>query len=117
MKPLDEELKSALRRVEPPAGFAERVLEQARREADSKPGIAHWLSGWWRPQTLRWAAAFGFACILAAAGMVRYRENRQARIQGELAGAQARLALQIASSKLNAVLKDAAQPARRNLEN
>ena len=26
MEPLDDELKSALRRVEPPAGFAERVL-------------------------------------------------------------------------------------------
>jgi hypothetical protein len=116
MKPLEDELKSALRRVEPPAGFAERVLAQARQKADSKPGFAERLRAMFRPRTIRWAAAFASACVLVLAA-VRYREYRQAKIQGELASAQARQALRIASAKLNAVLKDAARPPHRNLEN
>lgn len=116
MKPLDDELKSALRRVEPPAGFAERVLARARQQADSKPGFAVRLRGLLRPRVLRWAAAFAAACVLVVAA-VQYREYRQEKIQGDLAGAQARQALQIASAKLNAVLKDVAQPPHRNLEN
>jgi hypothetical protein len=116
MKPLDEELKSALRRVKPPAGFAERVLAQARQQADPKAGFAARLRGLFRPRTIRWAAAFATACVLVLAA-VRYRQYQQVKIQGELASAQARQALQIASAKLNAVLKDAARPPHRNLEN
>jgi hypothetical protein len=116
MKPLDEELKSALRRVEPPDGFAERVLAQARQQADSKLGFAERLRGLLQPHALRWAAAFAAACVLVVAG-VRYHEYQQAKMQGELASVQARQALRIASAKLNAVLKDAAQPPHRDLEN
>jgi hypothetical protein len=116
MKPLEDELKSALRRVEPPAGFAERVLAQARQQAESKSGFAERLRSLFRPRALRWAAAFTTACVLVLAA-VRYREYQQARIQGERASTQARQALRIASAKLNAVLKDAAQPPHRNLEN
>jgi hypothetical protein len=116
MKPLDEELRSALRRVEPPEGLAERVLARARQQADGKPGIAARLRGLFRPRTIRWAAAFATACVLVVAA-VRYREYQQEKTQGELVCAQARQALQIASAKLNTVLKDAAQPPHRNLEN
>ncbi len=116
MKRLEDELKTALRRVEPPAGFAERVLAQARQQADSKPGFAARLRGLFRPRAVRWAAAFASACVLILAA-ARYRQYQQVKIQGELASAQARQALRIASAKLNAVLKDAARPPHRNLEN
>jgi hypothetical protein len=117
MKPFEEELKDALRRVEPPAGFAERVLDRAGKKSHSRPSLADWFRALFRPRPVRWAAAFGLACLLAVIGTESYRQHQQARIQGEIAGAQARLALQIASTKLNAVLKDAARTNRHNLEN
>jgi hypothetical protein len=117
MKPLDDELKSALHRIEPPDGFAERVLGRARSEQAAAPGLlARWRAAL-RPRAAGWAAGLALACFLVIFGAVRYREHEQARIRGEQAGAQARLALQIASAKLNAVLKVAAQPVRRNFEN
>lgn len=117
MKPLEDELKNALRRVEPPSGFAERVLELAKNEARSKPSVVERIRELFRPKSIRWVAALGFACLLMVIGAMRYREAQQARIQGEIASAQARLALQIASTKLNAVFKDAARSTRHNLEN
>jgi hypothetical protein len=116
MKPLDDEVKSALRRVEPPAGFAERVLAQARRQPDSNPGFVGWLRVKFPPRAVRWAVAFGAACVLILAG-ARYRQYRQEKIQGMRAAAQARQALAIASGKLNAAFQEAARPSRRNLEN
>jgi hypothetical protein len=117
MKPLEEELKSALRRIEPPDGFAERVLAEARRGRHSKPGFGEWLRAALRPRAVRWAAGFALVCLLVVFGAIRRYNREQARIQGERAGAQARLALQIASTKLNAVLKVAATPGRGNLKN
>jgi hypothetical protein len=117
MNPLDEELKSALRRVEPPRGFAERVLARARRESEAKPGILQSLRAMFRPRAIRWAAALSFVFLFVLFGALRYHEQQQAKMQAEIAGAQARLALQIASAKLNAVLRDVARPERRSAEN
>lgn len=117
MKSLDDELKSVLRRVEPPEGFAERVLARARREENSKAAAGQRLKALFRIPAVRWALAFGLGCFLAVFAVQRYRERQRARVQGEIAGAQARIALQIASAKLNAALRDAAQPDRRRSEN
>jgi hypothetical protein len=117
MKPLDDELKLSLRRVEPPPGFAERVLARARQESEAKAGYLQALRAILAPKAVRWAAALSFIFLFALFGAIRYRERQQAKIQAEIAGAQARLALQIASAKLNAVLRDAARPERRNAEN
>lgn len=117
MKPLDDKLKSALRRVEPPEGFAERVLARARQEKESRSTFGQSLKALFRLPAIRWAVAFGLGCFLAIFAVQRYREHRQARIQGEIAGAQARIALQIASAKLNAAFRDAARPDRRRFEN
>ena len=51
MKPLDEELRSALRRLEPPPDFAKRVL--ARIEAGRHPK-----AGWGRARLTSWMASF-----------------------------------------------------------
>ena len=117
MKPIEEELKDSLRRVEPSAGFAERVMARARLETRSKPTFAQRFREWFRPKPVRWAAAMGFVCLVIVVGVLQYQEAQNRRLQGERASEQARIALQIASAKLNAVFKDAERSSRHNLEN
>ncbi len=99
MKPLDDQLREALRRRDPGPDFTARVL--ARAAAGPVPRESLWrrlaaaLSG----MNLRWATA-ALACLLVVAAGVGYRE-RQVRIQGEAAKEQLVRALQIAGSKLN----------------
>ena len=83
MSRLDDELKIALRREEPPPGFVERVLARA----DSR-----------RPCHLWWAAAIASAVLLAAG--VEFEHHRRVRVEGEQARARVMLALQITGSKL-----------------
>lgn len=115
MNPLDDELKRALERREPPDGFTRRVLERAG--AGAKRGGARRGLGWlWLPQ-FRWAAA-AVAGLLIAASAVEYQRYRRAQAEGERAREQVMLALQIASSKLNGALGEvrqveARQPAGR----
>jgi hypothetical protein len=117
MKPLDDELRSVLRRVEPPEGFAERVLARARMEENSRRTLGESLKAFLRFPAVRWAMACGLGCFLTVFAVQRYREQQRARHQGELAGAQARIALQIASAKLNSALRDVARPDRHRTEN
>lgn len=117
MKPLDEELKSALRPVEPPDGFAEKVVARARMGKKSELTFGQSFRAGLRPDALRWGAAFCLACLILVFGVIRYRRVQETRVEAQIAGAQAKLALQIASAKLNAALKDAAHPSRHNLEN
>jgi hypothetical protein len=86
MSRLDDELKSAMRREEPPPGFADRVL--ARVEAK-------------RPVRPWWAAAIA-ATVLLAAG-VEFEHQRRLRAEGEQAKEQVMLALQITGSKLQII--------------
>jgi hypothetical protein len=104
MKPLDAELRSALRRKEPPKGFAERVLARVISQPvvirDPRP-LAAWLG---RRTILRWAAAAVLACLLGL-GFAEYHQRRE----GERAKAQVMLALHIAGSQLNGTLEDVVQ--------
>ncbi len=101
MKPIEEELRSALRRQEPPEGFAARVLARVAALPAER-------TAWWAPlRTLlrsprwRWAAAAVAACLLAAALVVHHRRQQRMEAQGEVAKAQVMKALRIASAKLN----------------
>jgi anti-sigma-K factor RskA len=87
---LDDELRNALRREEPPAGFAERVLARAAAQArePARP--------WWRLAGMRVASVAACAVLLVAAG-VGYRQW-----QGETAKHKALLALGIAGGDLHA---------------
>jgi hypothetical protein len=100
----DDELKAALKRREPPEGFAERVL--ARAQAPAAARQPSWRERWaWLIPTRRpaWVAAGVVAAMLLAASGVEYHRLRQ----GELARQQVILALEIAGSKLNYVQKRA----------
>ena len=106
MNQLEEELRKALRRVEPPAGFAERVL--ARTAADKGKEKAHarsWFS-WLGGSGLRWATACALCAALAASGIAYHHEERK---RGEQAKAQLMLALRITSSKLQIATQNVRQ--------
>jgi hypothetical protein len=123
---LEEKLKLALRREEPPAEFADRVMSRIARLPEEikqeKPGENAGLAGArdevksWRQKLLaifefpqlKWAmaGAMAAALLIAGFGVYRNRENERQRMlaeiaDGELAKEQVILAMRIASEKLN----------------
>ena len=93
MKHLENELRNALRREEPPEGFAERVLAQATETKQISPINVFARAGF------RWALA-GALCLLLAVAGVEYWQRKQEKAQGEAAKAQLMLALRITANKL-----------------
>jgi len=96
MTQMDHELKRALRRVEPPAGFAGRVLARAANENQGRPpsrGFRGFVAGF--------AAAAALAIVVS--GGLRYRAEQRRQAQGEEARRQVLLSLRIAGSKLQAI--------------
>ena len=79
---LDEELKLALRRKEPPPGFRERVLAATKRPRQT----------WHRP-----LAAAALLALVIGGTTARYIEQRR---EGERAKEQVLQALRITSQKL-----------------
>lgn len=98
MSRLEDDLRQALARQEPPADFTERVLARARAEA---PQASVWerLSSFLRMPALRLATAAAL-CVVLAVG-VSFEEQRRTREQGEAAKQKLLLALKITSSKLH----------------
>jgi len=86
MTPLEEDLKKALARVEPPDGFTERLAARMGAMPARKRPPVYW----------RWAAAAAAAAVLFSG--VSYEHERQAR--GEAAKEKVLLAMRITSSKL-----------------
>jgi hypothetical protein len=77
MSRLDDELRNAFRREQPPADFAARVLEQVARQPAPRPP-------WWRrlvllvePPKLRWVALGITASLLLAIAGTQYGKLRQ----------------------------------------
>jgi hypothetical protein len=99
MKRLEEELGKAFERVEPPAGFAERVIARAVAAERTKARTAWAWLGFFHTPALRWAAT-GALCVALATGGIFLRREQQRRAQGEEAKQQLMLALRIAGSKL-----------------
>ena len=94
MNPLDDELRRALRRVDAPEGFADRV--RARIEGQTTLGRTA-NSGWVK-------TALALAATLAiVAGGTWYRAQEQRRAQGEEARRQVLASLNIAGNKLRAI--------------
>jgi len=101
MNRIEDELRNSLKRKEPPAGFADRLLE--RISAPSVPRSGGWqkLLSLFAPTKVRWVSASVLACLVIAFGVSQYRSYQRVRAEGELAKTQLLLALQIAGDKLN----------------
>jgi hypothetical protein len=93
---IDEQLKRALRRLEPPEGFADRVL--ARFQTQTSPTQR---SIWtlWRMPSLRWAAVAALVAV-AVTGIGYQLHERQEEAEAMVAKQQVMLALRITGSKL-----------------
>ncbi|MGH9395756.1 MAG: hypothetical protein ACRD18_02750 [Terriglobia bacterium] len=103
MKPFEDELRSLLRRQEPPEGFARRVLD--RLKSRPKPRSRRfWNVRPMRP-AFRWAAAAALVCALLGMGVARYRERQRDR--GRMARAEVILALRITTAQLDGTFRKA----------
>jgi hypothetical protein len=105
MTRLEQELRAALRREEPPAGFADRVLalaaEQEKRYERNLWGRYKQL---FAVPRLRWAAALVTTLVIASGIGIRVEEQRRA--EGEAAKRQVMLALRITSEKWQVAAKE-----------
>jgi hypothetical protein len=88
----DDELRDALRRVDPPAGFADRVLDKARREQPVRAKA---------DRLVKFAVAATLV-IATISGGLWYRAEEK-RKEGEEARRQVLLSLSIAGSKLRSI--------------
>lgn len=115
MRPLEDKLRRALRRREPPPGFTGRVLARVRQEADARTPVstqlrarparqARWGAWTWFGPRLRLAFSAAAAVLLLAVSLsVWQRRREEQRREGEAARAQVMEALRITSAKLNRV--------------
>ena len=87
---LEEELRSALRRKEPPAGFAARVAAQAVAQSDDAP----------QSRRTPWRAIAAALTMTAFLGGWAAREAATQRAAGERARDEVLTALRITSEKL-----------------
>jgi len=94
MRDFEDQLRGALERKEPSAGFAARVVASATRPPKS--------ARWWN----RWQA-FGAAGIAASlfAGALSLDLDRRERQEGEAARAQLVQAMEITSNQLQRIQK------------
>ncbi|HBY58989.1 MAG TPA: hypothetical protein DEH78_04160 [Solibacterales bacterium] len=88
---LEKDLRAALRREEPPDGFAERVLARTSAPRRTNGRALPWWS---------FAAAAAAACLTLTVGISEYREQRQERARGEAAKQELLEAMRITGSKL-----------------
>lgn len=92
MNDLETLLRASLQREEPGAGFVERVQLRIEQQRRRRSRVTRWLA----------AAAFLFVC---SGGWLYQEHMRKARIEGEIAKAEALQALRISSEKLNLALR------------
>ena len=102
MNHIDEELRKALKRVEPPDGFADRVLARVAEER-ARPGLLDRIRAWFATPQLRWAAAAAM-CLVMVAG-IAYQREMERRAEGRHAKEQVMLALKITAKQLQVAEK------------
>lgn len=90
MGPVESELRKALARRTPPAGFTSRTMEGVRSEP--RPRRMRW----------RWVAAGAMAASLSlGVFMQKQHSDRQAQVEARQAEAELLLSLQLAGIKIN----------------
>ena len=101
MTKFEQQLKKALEPVEPPAGFAERVLARtaAGEQARAERGRSSWWADLFAARGLRLGLA-GALCLALAASGALYKREQERRVAGEQAKEQLMLALRLTASKL-----------------
>ncbi len=97
MNHFDDELRKAMGRVDPPEGFAERVLARVAEER-AKPRLVDRLRSWFGMPGLRLAAAVAMIAVIVAG--VGYEREVRRRAEGERAKEQVMLALRITADKI-----------------
>jgi hypothetical protein len=95
MTDFEDELRAALQREEPPAGFANRVLTKTKRTP---------------PRSSAWIPAAIAACLLLSVGGVEYRQYEGRKAKRELL-----LALEITENKLSVVQKKISELNQRTI--
>ena len=113
MKDLENELRKAFERREPPPGLAERILARIEPAAPPKPRWREDLFTFFRWPRLGWTAALVAACLLVTLGAVHYRRAQRERAEGEAARKQVIEALHLASRKLNVTWRKVQEADRR----
>jgi len=113
MNEMDEQLKRALQRCEPPDGFAERVLARVGREPS--PTAKHLAWTLWHRPALRWATAAALVAV-AATGIGYHIHQRKEEAEAKTAKQQVMLALRITGSKLR-VAKQRVKAVERGTDN
>jgi hypothetical protein len=103
MSRLDDELKNALRREAPPAGFEARLMARLAAEPKRATGLARWF----RLPDLRMPlmARLAFTAVLGlmvVAG-VHYERERQERVDGEAAKEKLMQALRVTGTQLQSL--------------
>jgi hypothetical protein len=116
MRLLEDELHRALRRIDPPPGFVNRVMARVEQQAAAKPKWA-WLpllrpqfwmrAGAWSGRRVVLGLAVAAAVLILAVSFAAWRQLRirEEQRQGEMARAQVMEALRITSVKLHRVRK------------
>jgi len=72
MSRLDDELRNAFKRRQPPADFTARVLERVARQPEPRPGMWQRLAAMLAPPKMRWVAIGVTAALLIAIGAAEY---------------------------------------------
>jgi hypothetical protein len=100
---LERELKQAMRRVDPPAGFADRVMARIEKPAEQKRAKVLMMPVRWRPW-LSGALAAGLAIGVFAVQEVRvHQQEKEQQRKAEMAQQQFEMAVQITNETLNDV--------------
>jgi hypothetical protein len=102
MSRLENKLREALKREEPPSGFTERVLARTHEtKKNAWTGIFAW-------PRFRWGSA-GALCLMLVLLSIAYRQ-REEIARGEAAKEQLMLALRIAGDQMQLVQSKINQP-------
>jgi len=105
MTRLEDELRAALQREEPPDGFADRLLAlAAERVQQRERSLWFQFRNMFAVHRLSWAAAV-VAIVVVASG-VGLRVEEQRRAEGEAAKRQVMLALRITGEKWQVAAKE-----------
>lgn len=99
MSYLEDELRAALRREEPPTDLADRVL--ARLKQPSAPTWRERLSVLMHPPRIQWVAVSVMVSVLLPFAGVQYHKEMQYRAAGERAKQQLLFAVHVAGSRLH----------------